>query len=279
MGIPFVKGHGTENDFVLLPDLDASLDLTAARVRVLCDRQAGLGADGVLRVVRAKAIEDRPSDVDEVDDGMWFMDYRNADGSVAEMCGNGMRLFARYLVEAGLETRTEFPVGSRAGARPVVVTDENVAVDMGPARVTGESTATVAGRTFPGVAVDVGNPHLVCAVDRLDDLDLTTPPGHDDATFPDGVNVEFVVVEAPDRIRMRVHERGVGETRSCGTGTVAAVAGVLHRDGRRTGAATVDVPGGRVHVEVREDTSVLTGPAAFVARGELDNAWWDAISE
>jgi len=277
MGIPFVKGHGTENDFVLLPDLDASLDLTPARVRVLCDRRAGLGADGVLRVVRAKAIESRPSDVD---DDVWFMDYRNADGSVAEMCGNGVRVFARYLRDAGLVTRTEFPVGSRAGVRNVVIgADGEVAVDMGHARVTGESTATVGGRVLAGVAVDVGNPHLVCLVDRLDDLDLTTPPGYDHAVFPDGVNVEFVVVESPERIRMRVHERGVGETRSCGTGTVAAVAGVLHRRGATTGAATVGIPGGRVRVEIGADTSVLTGPAVFVGRGELDRAWWDAIPE
>jgi diaminopimelate epimerase len=277
VGIQFVKGHGTENDFVLLPDLDASLDLTAARVRVLCDRRAGLGADGVLRVVRAKAIEDRPSDVD---DAMWFMDYRNADGSVAEMCGNGVRVFARYLVESGLVADHEFPVGSRAGARAVVVMpDGDVAVDMGPATVTGESAATVGSRTLAGVAVDVGNPHLVCAVDRLDDLDLSTRPGYDAAVFPDGVNVEFVVVEAVDRLRMRVHERGVGETRSCGTGTVAAVTGVLHSRGERTGAATVEVPGGRVRVDVGEDTSVLTGPATFVARGELDRAWWDGIAE
>ncbi len=281
MGIPFVKGHGTQNDFVLLPDLDASLDLTAARVRVLCDRHAGLGADGVLRVVRAKAIEDLPADVDGADDpDMWFMDYRNADGSVAEMCGNGVRVFARYLVEAGLVTGGEFPVGSRAGIRAVVVeANGDVAVDMGPARVTGESEATVGGRALPGVAVDVGNPHLVCVVDRLDDLDLTVAPRHDPAVFPHGVNVEFVVVDAVDRIRMRVHERGVGETRSCGTGTVAAVAGVLHRRGARTGAATVGVPGGQVRVEVGENTCVLTGPAEFVARGELDRAWWDAISE
>ncbi len=277
MGTPFVKGHGTQNDFVLLPDLDASLDLTPARVRALCDRRAGLGADGVLRVVRAKAIEHRPSDVD---DDVWFMDYRNADGSVAEMCGNGVRVFARYLLDAGLVTRTEFPVGSRAGVRQVVIgADGEVAVDMGPARVTGESSATVGGRTLAGVAVDVGNPHLVCPVDRLDDLDLTTQPGYDHAVFPDGVNVEFVVVESPARIRMRVHERGVGETRSCGTGTVAAVTGVLHRRGATTGAATVEIPGGRVRVEVGEHTSVLTGPAVFVARGELDQAWWDAIPE
>jgi diaminopimelate epimerase len=277
VGIQFVKGHGTQNDFVLLPDLDASLDLTPARVRVLCDRRAGLGADGVLRVVRAKAIEARPSDVD---DDVWFMDYRNADGSIAEMCGNGVRVFARYLLDSGLVTGREFPVGSRAGVRDVVVhADGDVAVDMGPARVTGESAATVGGVTLPGVGVDVGNPHLVCPVDRLDDLDLTRQPGYDPAVFPDGVNVEFVVVEAPDRIRMRVHERGVGETRSCGTGTVAAVAGVLHRRGEGTGTASVEIPGGRVHVAVGESTCVLTGPAAFVARGELDRAWWDGISE
>jgi diaminopimelate epimerase len=277
MGIPFLKGHGTENDFVLLPDLDASLDLTPARVRVLCDRRAGLGADGVLRVVRAKAIESRPSDVD---DDVWFMDYRNADGSVAEMCGNGVRVFARYLVDAGLVTRAEFPVGSRAGVRNVVLgADGEVAVEMGPARVTGESTATVGGRVLAGVAVDVGNPHLVCPVDRLDDLDLTTPPDYDHGVFPAGVNVEFVVAESPGRIRMRVHERGVGETRSCGTGTVAAVAGVLHSRGASTGAATVEIPGGKVRVEIGAGTSVLTGPAVFVGRGELDRAWWDAIPE
>jgi diaminopimelate epimerase len=279
--IPFVKGHGTENDFVLLPDLDASLDLTPARVRVLCDRRAGIGADGVLRVVRAKAIEDRPSDVDSLDDpDVWFMDYRNGDGSVAEMCGNGVRVFARYLVDTGLVARDEFPVGTRAGVRDVVVMPGgDVAVDMGPARVTGESTAVVGGRELTGVVVDVGNPHLVCPVDRVDDLDLTARPGYDPAVFPHGVNVEFVVVEAPDRIRMRVHERGVGETRSCGTGTVAAMTGVLHLRGERTGAAEVLVPGGRVRVEIGEHTSVLTGGATFVASGELDSAWWDGIEE
>lgn len=280
MGIPFLKGHGTENDFVLLPDLDASLDLTAARVRALCDRRAGLGADGVLRVVRAKAVESRPADLD---DGAWFMDYRNADGSIAEMCGNGVRVFARYLADTGLVTTGEFTVGSRAGARPVVIRpDGQVAVDLGPSRVFGESTATVTGTTHGGVAVDVGNPHLVCEVDdlaELTDLDLTARPGYDPAVFPEGVNVEFVVVEAPDRLRMRVHERGVGETRSCGTGTVAAVTGVLHRRGRKTGAADVTVPGGKVRVEVGENSCTLTGPAVFVARGELDRAWWDGIQE
>jgi diaminopimelate epimerase len=275
--IPFLKGHGTQNDFVLLPDPDDALDLTADRVRALCDRRAGLGADGVLRVVRGKAVEGRPGDVD---DDMWFMDYRNADGSIAEMCGNGVRVFARYLLDSGLVAEREFPVGTRAGVRAVSIDGNgDVATDMGPARVGASSSVTTGGRRVDGVAVDVGNPHLVCPVDRLDDLDLSVPPGHDPALFPDGVNVEFVVVEGPDRIRMRVHERGVGETRSCGTGTVAAVAGVLHGRGETSGAADVHVPGGRVHVSITGKTATLTGPATFVARGEIDLTWWNGLAE
>ena len=268
-GIAFHKGHGTQNDFVLLPDLDDSLDLTAARVRALCDRARGIGADGVLRVV---------PDRDRHGDGGWFMDYRNADGSVAEMCGNGVRVFARYLVDAGLVHGAEFTVGSRAGGRPVAVhADGTVTVEMGPVRVVGESVATVAGCRFAGVAVDVGNPHLACAVGEaeLTGLELTTRPGYDTTLFPHGVNVEFVARHS-DGLRMRVHERGVGETRSCGTGAVAAVAGVLHTAGAATGESDVDIPGGRVRVVVRADGSTLTGPAVFVASGELDRRWWDA---
>jgi diaminopimelate epimerase len=273
-GIDFVKGHGTENDFVVLPDPDGKLDLTPARVRALCDRQRGLGADGVLRVVRGSEVGDAPSDVDP--DG-WFMDYRNADGSVAEMCGNGVRVFAAYLREAGMADG-EFVIGTRSGPRPVLThEDGTVTVHMGPARVFGRSTATVGGKAFPGVAVDVGNPHLACLVDNDPaTLDLTVPPGHDPVLFPHGVNVEFSRKLAPDAIKMRVHERGVGETRSCGTGTVAAVAAMLHLSGEGVGKSTVDVLGGQVTVEITEDASTLTGPAVLVARGQLDPLWWAA---
>jgi diaminopimelate epimerase len=274
--IPFRKGHGTENDFVLLPDPDASLDLTPARVRALCDRRAGVGADGVLRVVRAKAVPDRPSDVD---DDVWFMDYRNADGSVAEMCGNGARLFAAHLVETGLVDGAEFTIGTRGGAKAVRVAGGAITIGMGVPRVTGTSTATLGATTYPGTAVDVGNPHLVCEVDQVVGLNLTTQPGYDAAVFPDGVNVEFVEVAAADRLRMRVHERGVGETRSCGTGTVATVTAVLHARGAATGAADVDVLGGRVRVVIADDGATLTGPAVFVAAGELDERWWQALDQ
>lgn len=278
MGIPFLKGHGTENDFVVLPDPDAVLDLTPARVRVLCDRRTGLGADGVLRVVPAKAVDDRPLGVP---DDLWFMDYRNRDGSIAEMCGNGVRVFARYLVDSGLVSEREFAIGTRAGIRTVTVDDE-VTVGMGRVRVTGSSLATVGGASVAGVAVHVGNPHLVCVLEdaaKLASLDLTVPPVYDPHVFRNGVNIEFVVVEAPDRVRMRVHERGVGETRSCGTGTVAAVAGVLYGRGEHSGAVTVDIPGGRVRVTVDPEQSTLSGPAVFVARGELDRGWWHDIVE
>ncbi|MEU6646785.1 diaminopimelate epimerase [Saccharomonospora sp. NPDC046836] len=270
-GIEFLKGHGTQNDFVVLPDAPGALDLTPARVAALCDRQRGLGADGVLRVVRSAA-------VGVASDAEWFMDYRNADGSIAEMCGNGVRVFARYLVEAGLESGPDFAVGTRAGDRPVHVHhDGSVTVQMGPVRITGTSVSIVGGRELSGVAVDVGNPHLVSTLDdEVAGLDLREAPRYDRDVFPDGVNLEFVNVLGPDALRMRVYERGVGETRACGTGTVAAVAATLHLAGTDTGSSTVDIPGGRVTVTVQRGASTLTGPAEFVARGELDSSWWSA---
>ncbi|MDT8914271.1 diaminopimelate epimerase [Amycolatopsis sp. PS_44_ISF1] len=270
-GIEFLKGHGTQNDFVLLPDAAGRLDLTPARVAALCDRQRGLGADGVLRVVRSgvAGLESR---------GEWFMDYRNADGSIAEMCGNGVRVFARYLVEAGLAGVGGFVVGTRAGDRPVEVhPDRSVTVHMGPAAITGTSVTVVAGRPFSGVAVDVGNPHLVSVLDDdVAGLNLEHQPDFDHDFFPAGVNLEFINRLGEGALRMRVHERGVGETRACGTGTVAAVAAALHLAGTDTGSSAVDVPGGRVQVTVARGASTLTGPAQLVARGELDEDWWAA---
>ncbi|WP_433799133.1 diaminopimelate epimerase [Actinomycetospora sp. CA-084318] len=258
----YVLGHGTENDFVLLPDPDGRLDLTAPAVRALCHRRRGLGADGVLRVA--------PS---EDPGAAWFMDYRNADGSIAEMCGNGVRVFARYLVEAGLASGTEFDVATRAGLRHVLVHGDEVTVDMGPARVGVESTAVVgSGTTFPGIAVDVGNPHLACVTTvDVDALDLTVAPGHDPALFPHGVNVEFLSPLTADlATRLRVHERGSGETRSCGTGTVAGAVAGLRAAGRDTGTVTVTTPGGVLRVGVDPSTTTLSGPAVLIAHGEVE---------
>lgn len=155
--------------------------------------------------------------------------------------------------------------------------DGAVAVAMGPVRRVGMGTATIEGVAFTGLAVDVGNPHLACITEpAVDQLDLTVPPGHDPVAFPHGVNIEFVNVLDDGRLRMRVHERGVGETRSCGTGTIAALAAALHAQCRDTGEADVAVPGGQVHVAITADGSTLTGPAVLVAHGQLDPRWWAA---
>lgn len=290
----FAKGHGTQNDFVVLPDLEARLDLAPQAVAALCDRRRGLGADGVLRVTTATAALDLgvlhrlP---DGVGAGDWYMDYRNADGSTAQMCGNGVRVFAHYLRAAGLESRDEFVVGTLAGPRPVVVhradgIDADVTVDMGKVNVMGTSVATVAGRELAGVAVDVGNPHLACLVPRLTEadlglLDIGAPVMFDGAVFPDGVNIEVLTAPVPGpgvdgAVSMRVHERGVGETRSCGTGTVAAAVAALAHQALRTGVVAVGVPGGRVRVQIDETTSYLRGPSVLVAQGEIAEKWWAA---
>jgi diaminopimelate epimerase len=283
----YAKGHGTQNDFVVLGDLDSALTLTPAVVTALCDRRRGLGADGVLRVTTAGAalaagVFDRVPDGVSVDD--WYMDYRNADGSIAQMCGNGVRVFAHYLRASGLETRDEFVVGSLAGPRSVVVhgvdvTHADVSVDMGKANLLGPGHAVVGGRTFDGLAVDVGNPHLACVdpsltFEALAALDVAAPVSFDHTQFPDGVNVEVLTAPADGVVNMRVHERGVGETRSCGTGTVAAAVAAMSYAGATTGMLTVRVPGGDVVVTVTEATSYLRGPSVLVARGELSEQWW-----
>jgi diaminopimelate epimerase len=285
-----LKGHGTENDFVVLPDPDGTVwagdGLDAATVRRLCERRAGLGGDGVLRVVRSVHVPDAAevlgADLDRCE---WFMDHRNADGSYAEMCGNGIRLFLHVLVEEGLLDRSACTdgvlVGTRGGVRTVgALPGGGYWVDMGPARPFGAGTASLGGREFAGVAVSMGNPHLVSLTDAdLDTLDLTGTPRADPALFPEGVNVELVNVlregaEGADaHVRLRVVERGVGETRSCGTGACAAAFAALDAQGSRSGTVVVDVPGGRLTVRVDESTTVLSGPAVVVAAGTLVPEW------
>ncbi len=285
----FAKGHGTENDFVVLPDPGAELVLTASAVSALCDRRRGLGADGVLRVVTAGSavaagILDRLPEQMVSED--WFMDYRNADGSVAQMCGNGVRVFAHYLRSSGLVDRDEFVVGSLAGPRPVVVhkADDfsaDVTVEMGAVRRLGVGWAAIGGQRLTGLGVDVGNPHLACltpalTAEQLQALEISGPVEFDRTAFPDGVNIEIVTPPVEGVVSMRVHERGVGETRSCGTGTVAAAVAALDYQGAQTGALEVRVPGGAVDVEITGMTSFLRGPSIMVARGELADDWWVA---
>jgi len=297
-GLPFVKGHGTGNDFVIVPDPDGRLALSAVQVAALCDRRRGIGGDGLLRVVRTAHLADLPREV-PVSPGAaatpgpdgagraaeadrdeahsvpatpaqppeWFMDYRNADGSLAEMCGNGARVFARYLVETGLAGGPQVSFLTRAGVVTATVGPSEVSVTMPPVVVGGPGVVRVAGMEIKGTTVTCGNPNLVCVVSSLDDLDLREPPGLDPDQFPAGANVEFVVPVEAGYVRMRVVERGVGETLSCGSGA-CAVAGVVLNG--VSGTVTIDVPGGRLTVTIGDDRScVLTGPAVLVGAGTV----------
>ena len=286
--VEFTKGHGTGNDFVLIHDPDDSLNLSPKQVAKLCDRHFGIGADGFIRVVESKFLPEGKALLKETPEAVWFMDYRNADGSVAEMCGNGVRVFARYLIEKGLakvgngETLT---VGTRAGVRDVQPNRAGFAVDMGRWKLDEEVTVhahqLAVGR--PGQGINVGNPHVVVALashEELKNLDLNVAPKID-PNPEQGANVEFVVPADPmvsegvGSIDMRVFERGVGETLSCGTGIVAAALATRFWAG--AGAPniwTVTVPGGTLGVRMfptEEGEHVgLSGAAELVFEGQLD---------
>lgn len=284
----FTKGHGTGNDFVLFADPEGETDLSAAQVAAICDRHFGVGADGVLRAVRSARLHDGAAALAEDPDAEWFMDYRNADGSIAEMCGNGIRVFTRFLIDAGLaelEPGGTLPIGTRSGVRDVQRNATGFQADLGRWRLEGGEPLVRAKElpiARPGLGINVGNPHIVVALassDELDGADLAYVPVVDPAPVA-GANVEFVVAADPlvkdgvGHIRMRVHERGSGETLSCGTGAVAAALATRHWAG--AGAPNqwrVDVAGGTLGVRMfpTEDGEhvSLSGPAELVFEGDL----------
>ncbi|MHC0428770.1 diaminopimelate epimerase [Streptomyces sp. O3] len=289
----FLKGHGTENDFVIIPDPDNTVELPPAAVAALCDRRAGIGGDGLLHVVRSAAHPEAEAMAGEAE---WFMDYRNADGSVAEMCGNGVRVFARYLQRAGHVSAGDLAVATRGGVKRAHIAkdadgraaDGDITVSMGRALLPDEqATASVGDHAWPTRNVNMGNPHAVAFVDDLDHAgDLFTAPTVSPATvYPDGVNVEFVADRGERHVAMRVHERGSGETRSCGTGACAVAVATARRDGvdpAVTGVPvtyTVDLPGGRLLITERPDGTVeMTGPAVIVAEGEITEEWFSTVN-
>jgi diaminopimelate epimerase len=283
--VRFTKGHGTGNDFVLVADPDGALDLKPSAVARLCDRRFGIGADGLLRAVRVGADVEATA-LGAGEDVDWFMDYRNADGSTAEMCGNGIRVFAAFLIEEGL---VQLPNGAtlavltRGGVMTVQRTATGFAVDLGRWRMGADDVMVRIGSVDverPGLAIDVPNPHVVVALaedTELDGADLSTPPVLDPLP-PAGANVELVrpsdplVEDGIARIRMRVHERGSGETLSCGTGAVAAALAVRHWAGPAAPHDwRVTVPGGVLGVRMfpAEDGEhvALSGPAELVYSG------------
>lgn len=290
------KAHGTGNDFVVVIDLDDSLSLDEARVRALCDRRLGVGGDGLIRIGAVPG-----GQVGEV-----FMDYRNADGSIVEMCGNGVRVVAKIVVDEGLHRFGDGPgdktlgIATRAGLRTVVVHRDDrgevasVTVDMGPASrdpdivglVVGQFTGTidafhlVSSHGIDDIAfagVSMGNPHAVTLTDDVRDWPVTTlgPLIETHPAFANDVNVNVVEVVDPHNVRLRVWERGVGETAACGTGACATTA-VLAASGHvdLSQPVTVALPGGDLVVERGyQDHLLMTGPAEVVANIELDPSW------
>jgi diaminopimelate epimerase len=261
----FVKVHGTGNDFVLLPDLGDRLTLDEELVRRLCDRHLGLGGDGVIRLAPAR--DGETADV--------FMDYRNADGSVAEMCGNGVRCVAKFVVDRGLVVADVVRVDTRAGVKAVEVVGRHGDGTVASVRVDMGAPLAIAKDVVDGeelVTVSMGNPHAVLLVD-----DPFVAPVHDlgpriERAFPEGANVEFVAVPSRDRVVGRIWERGVGETMASGSGcsAMAVAANVLGLADRRV---TVVVPGGELEIDWTDETLFVTGPAAEVAEGRLSDAW------
>jgi diaminopimelate epimerase len=279
----FTKGHGTGNDFVLWSDPDGEREFSTEQLASIADRHFGVGGDGTIRAVRSAKLPAGAAALAEDPGAEWFIDYHNADGSPAEMCGNGIRVFAEFLIASGLVTLAEgdsVPIGTRGGVRVLTRLSSGYEVDLGPF-VVAPGEAMVSARRLevarPGLAVGVGNPHVVVALadeDELDALDLSEAP-EVTPTPPDGANVEFVVPEEPlvvagvGRIRMRVHERGSGETLSCGTG--AAAAALATREWAGDGAPDtwqVRVPGGVVGVRVADGHVHLSGPAQLVFEGD-----------
>jgi diaminopimelate epimerase len=296
-GLRFSKGHGTGNDFVLVADPEGVHTIGADQAAALCDRHRGIGADGLIRAVPSRFLPEGRELLTEAPDAEWFMDYRNADGSLSEMCGNGVRVFVHFLRAEGLIDLPDggsLTIGTRGGVKTVVRTGNGYAVDMGPWEFIfpGEASAkamdslvTADGLEVPrpALSVSMGNPHTVVALAELSELEgtrLFTAPKVDPVPA-NGTNVEFVVPAEPlvhdgvGSVTMRVHERGVGETQSCGTGACAAAVAIRHWAGAEAPDAwRVNVPGGVVGVKffagpAGHEHVELSGPAVIVASGTL----------
>lgn len=254
-------GHGTHNDFVLLFDREDSMVITESQVASICNRETGIGADGFIRMIKANE--------------KWFMDYRNADGSIAEMCGNGIRVMAKYLISRGHQAEGIFAIDTRAGIKHLRAPLEgDISVNMG--QVTDEMEeieAHVNGKSFNGFNIHVGNPHAVVFTETLSELGslAIAPEVSPRSSYPEGVNVEFVELLPNFEAKMRVHERGSGETQSCGTGTCAvALAATLKSGGTLPSRWTIYPPGGRLIVDIDgHSNATLIGPAEIIADHDI----------
>jgi diaminopimelate epimerase len=255
------KHHGAGNDFLVMVDLDNRHRLSSELVRALCHRRFGIGADGVIRILAGR------------DGADLAMELHNADGSAAEMSGNGIRCLAQAAVEAGLVAPPNFSVWTPAGVRslqyhPGALRGEaQASVDMGKAELGPDQPQQFADRRAR--TVDMGNPHLVLLGPDPDAVDIAELGTHLQGVHPGGINVEFIAVgPGPDQLTLRVWERGVGETQACGTGSAAAAA-AAHSWGLVGERVLVHNPGGTLTVELGSDGIRLAGPTRTVADVEV----------
>jgi diaminopimelate epimerase len=261
-------GHGTENDFVLVFDPADEISITTAQTAAICNRESGIGADGLIRITKR--------------DEKWFMDYRNADGSLAEMCGNGIRVMARYLVERGHQPEGIFAINTRDGIKHLrVPMVDDISVNMGKVSDENEEiTAAVEGKIWNGYNINVGNPHAVVFVEKIEDVGSLkdAPVVRPKDAYPEGVNVEFVEIMPNHEAKMRVHERGSGETKSCGTGTCAvALAATMQLKENLPARWVIYPPGGRLVVDIDpHSNATLTGPALLISDHDLTPFLQDA---
>ncbi|KKP60847.1 MAG: Diaminopimelate epimerase [Candidatus Nomurabacteria bacterium GW2011_GWF2_35_66] len=272
----FHKYHGAGNDFIMINNLDKSVTLVPEQIKQFCDRNFGIGADGVILL--------EPSDKADC-----FMNYYNSDGTLAEMCGNGARCTAKFFLEQtsalGLASRKiELNIETRAGIKNIKVNeDDTYSVNMGAPIFESPDFPTVTGLTcdkkiniegFDFNCVSMGNPHAVTIVEDLNKLDLKTigPKVEIDENFPNKINVEFVEKISEDYYKVKVWERGCGATLACGTGA-CAVYSILNKLSPKPCLGeeiTLEFPGGKLYLSENEQGHVLLrGPATFVFKGEI----------
>lgn len=281
----FIKAHGTGNDFVVVLDLADELEVSSALVQAVCDRHLGIGADGLIRIAPGS-------------DAPYFMDYRNADGSIVEMCGNGVRVVGKVLADRGLVGGEHLDLETRAGVKQLLLhrgSDarvHSVTVDMGLPQLekaalgmtgegpAGEQVVQAGGRSWSATCVSMGNPHAVVFVDDVDaaPVERVGSEIETSALFSNGINVEFVELLGPDRLRQRTWERGVGETLACGTGA-CAVAVAAHLRGKIGRQCTIELRGGTLEIEWTASGALrMTGPAREVATGRLTSEFLEAAA-
>jgi diaminopimelate epimerase len=250
----FVKAEGLGNDFIVVSE---PVDLSGEQIALLCERKTGIGADGLLEIT-------------PVGDALVEMRYWNADGSPAEMCGNGLRCVGLIAVESGMVPGPSLVVRSAVGDHPTTVLPGNIVrAFVGEPHAFRTEELNVAGHTVRPIGI--GNPHAVVFVDDVAEADVAEvgPTIETDAIFPDGANVEFVELSEGNRIKVRVWERGVGETLASGTGSTAAAYAAREVAALGDGV-TVELPGGELLIEFDDAGAWMTGPASIVYRGSVD---------